>query len=136
MINDEFLIKIETIIKYLEKNGGYNYKLYNHTCPVFGNKPVSNIVEYAKDIRNYWKDLKYNEDLETYIRMEIIKIIMDNLNLFSLNDSKLILLKEYCKRHIEEPISSTPNEVLIKFVYEALLDLLSVNILYDFRSIE
>lgn len=116
--------------------GGYNYKLYNHTCPVFGNKPGSNIVEYAKDIRDYWKTLKSSDNLEAYIKIEICEIIMDNLNLFALNNSKLIHLKEYCKRHIEEPISPTPNEVLIKFVYEALLDLLSVNILYDFRGIE
>ncbi len=75
MINDEFLIKIETIIEYLENNGGYNYRLYNHTCPTLDNGPDSNIVEYAKDIRNYWKNLKYNEDLETFIKMEIIKIL-------------------------------------------------------------
>ncbi len=136
MINDEFLVKIETIIKYLEKNGGYNYKLYNHTCPDFNNEPDSNIVKYAKDIRDYWKTLKYNDNLETYIIMEICKIIMDNLNLFALNDSKLIHMKEYCKSKTEEPISPTPNEILMKFVYEALLDLFSVNLLYDFRSIE
>ncbi len=136
MINDEFLVKIETIIEYLEKNGGRNYKLYNHTCSNFSGEPDSNIVEYAKDIRDYWKDLKYNEDLEIYIKMEICKIIMDNLELFSLNDSKLILLKEYCKSKIDEPICSTPNELLMRFVHEALLDLLSAKILYDFRNID
>lgn len=136
MINDEFLIKIETIIEYLEKNGGYNYKLYNHTCSKFSEELDSNIVEYAKDIREYWKDLKYNNDLETYIKMEICKIIMDNLKLFSLNDSKLIKLKEYCKSKIDEPIRPTPNEILMTFVYEALFDLLSTNFLYDFRNIE
>ncbi len=136
MINDEFLVKIETIIEYLEKNGGRNYELYNHACPTSNNKPDSNIVEYAEDIRNYWKSLKYNEDLEIYIKMEIIKIIMDNLNLFAFNDSKLIHLKEYCKSKLEEPIKSTPNELLMEFVQEALIDLLSAKFLYDFRNIE
>lgn len=134
MINDEFLIKIETIIEYLEKNGGYKYRLYNHTCSCFNDNPDSNIVEYAKDIRDYWKNLKYNEDIETYIKMEICKIIMDNLNLFSLKDYKLINLKEYCKRKINEEIKPTPNEELMKFVREALIDLLQENILYDFRN--
>lgn len=136
MINDEFLVKIETIIKYLEKNGGYNYRLYNHTCPDFNNYPDSNIIEYAKDIRDYWVDLNYNDDLETYIKMEICKIIKDNLELFALDDYKLIHLKEYCKTHIEEPISPTPNEILMDFVYESLLDLLSTNLLYNFSNIE
>ena len=134
MINDEFLIKIETIIEYLEKKGGYSYKLYNHTCPSFYDELDSNIVEYAKDIRYYWKNLKYNEDLETYIKMEICKIIMDNLNLFALSDSKLIHLKEYCKSKINVPISPTPNKMLMKFVYEALTDLLLADFLYDFRN--
>ncbi len=134
MINDEFLIKIETIIEYLENNGGYNYRLYNHACPTLDNEPDSNIVKYAKDIRNYWKSLKYNEDLETYIKMEIIKIFMDNLNLFALNDSKLIHLKEYCKSKIDETIKPTSNELLMKFVYEALIELLKADTLYDFRD--
>ncbi len=134
MINDEFLIKIETIIEYLEKNGGHNFKLYNHTCKCFNDEPDSNIVEYAKDIRDYWKDLKYNKDLETYIKMEICKVIMDNLNLFSLDDSKLTCLKKYCKSKIDEKIKPTPNEILIKFVREALKELLQENILYDFRD--
>ncbi len=136
MINDEFLVKIETIIEYLEKNGGRSYKLYNRTCPASHNKPDSNIVKYAKDIRNYWKSLKYNEDLETYIKMEIVKTIMDNLNLFALDDYKLIHLKEYCKSKLEESIKPTPNELLMKFVREALIDLLSAKVLYDFRNIK
>lgn len=130
MINDEFLIKIDTIIEYLEKNVGYNQSCSNYDYP------DSNIVGYAKDIKDYWKELKYNEDLETYIKMEICKIIIDNLKLFSLDDSKLIHLKEYCKSHIEETIKPTPNNILMEFVYEALLQLLSNNILYDFRNIE
>lgn len=76
-----------------------------------------------------------NEDLENYIKMEIGKILMDNLELFALDDSKLIKLKKYCKAHIEDPITSTPNEILMEFVHEALLDLLASN-LYDFRNIE
>lgn len=136
MINDEFLIKIETIIEYLEKNGGQNYKLYNHSCPDYNNTPDSNIIEYAKDIRDYWKSLKYNEDLETYIKMEICKIIMDNLKLFALDDYKLIHLKEYCKSKIDKPITPTPNKMLMEFVHEALFDLISTNVLYDFSEIE
>ncbi len=94
----------------------------------------SYIVKYAKDIRDYWRKLKYNEDLETYIKVEICKIIMDNLNLFSLDDSKLKLLKKYCKTKIDEPIKPTSSELLIKFVYEALVELLNVDVLYDFRD--
>ncbi len=134
MINDEFLVKIEEIIKYLEKNGGYDYKLYNHTCADFCNEPDSNIVEYAKDIKDYWKDLKYNEDIETYIKMEICKVIMDNLKVYSLDDSKLISLKRYCHSKIGENIKPTPNKLLMIFVHEALIDLLQEDTLYDFRD--
>ena len=50
MINkDELIFKLKTVIEYLKKNGGYNYKLYNRLCPGMG-KPDSNIVEYAKDV--------------------------------------------------------------------------------------
>lgn len=50
MINkDELIFKLKTVIEYLKKNGGYNYKLYNRLCPGMG-KPDSNIVEYAEDI--------------------------------------------------------------------------------------
>lgn len=50
MINkDELIFKLKTVIEYLKKNGGYNYKLYNILCPGMG-KPDSNIVEYAEDI--------------------------------------------------------------------------------------
>ncbi len=59
---------------------------------------------------------------------------MDNLNLFALNDSKLIHLKEYCKSKIDEPIKPTSNELLMKFVYEALIELLKADSLYDFRD--
>ena len=135
MINNEFLIKINEIIEYLKRNGGYGYKLYNHLCPEMGD-PDSNIVEYAEDIRDYWKNLICNEDLETYIKMEICKIILDNLKLFSLDDSKLILLKKYCKTKTDEKIKSTPNEILIEFVKESLEDLLFADYLYDFRNIE
>lgn len=135
MINDEFLVKIDTIIEYLEKNGGRNFKLYNHTCPKYDKVPDSNIVEYAEDIRDYWRSLKYDDNLESYIKMEINKIIMDNLDLFSFDDSKLVLLKEYCKTHLNTPLQFTPSDILMSFVQEALLDLLNSN-LYDFRCIE
>ena len=46
---DELIYKIEELIEYLKNNNGYNYKLYNHLCPGYG-EPDSNIVEYAKDI--------------------------------------------------------------------------------------
>ena len=50
MINkDELIFKLKTVIEYLKKNGGYNYKLYNRLCPGI-EKPDSNIVEYAEDI--------------------------------------------------------------------------------------
>ena len=49
MINkDELIYKMETIIKYLKKHNGYNYKLYNRLCPGMG-KLDSNIVEYSED---------------------------------------------------------------------------------------
>ena len=50
MINkDELIYKLEAVIQYLKRNGGYNYKLYNKLCPDIG-KPDSNIVEYAEDV--------------------------------------------------------------------------------------
>ena len=50
MINkDELIFKLKTVIEYLKKNGGYNYKLYNQICPDMG-EPDSNIVEYAEDV--------------------------------------------------------------------------------------
>lgn len=134
MINDEFLIKIEAVIEYLEKNGGYKFKLYNRTCARFNNEPDSDIVEYAKDIRDYWKALKYSEDLETYIKIEICKIIMDNLKLFSLDDHRLVELKKYCRTKVGNNMEPTPNKLLMKFVNEALIDLLQEDILYDFRD--
>ena len=48
MINkDELIYKMEAVIEYLKNNNGYNYKLYNHLCPGYGD-PDSNIVEYAE----------------------------------------------------------------------------------------
>ena len=39
MINkDELIFKLKTVIEYLKKNGGYNYKLYNRLCPVWENQ--------------------------------------------------------------------------------------------------
>ena len=57
--------KIDAIIDYLKENGGYYYKIYNHTCPAFDNEPDSNIVEYAEDIKDiiYNTNNKYSEDL-------------------------------------------------------------------------
>ena len=61
MINkDELIYKLETIIKYLKNNNGYNYKLYNKLCPDIA-EPDSNIVEYAEDILNLVKLLIDNK---------------------------------------------------------------------------
>ena len=61
MINkDELIFKLKTVIEYLKKNGGYNYKLYNRLCPGMG-KPDSNIVEYAEDIFEIVNRLIYNK---------------------------------------------------------------------------
>lgn len=49
MINkDELIYKLEAIIEYLKINNGYDYKIYNHLCPGYG-EPDSNIVEYAEN---------------------------------------------------------------------------------------
>ena len=57
MINkDELLYKLESVIEYLKNNGGYEYKIYNHLCPDYG-EPDSNIVEYAKDVLNIINEL-------------------------------------------------------------------------------
>ena len=55
MINkDELIYKMAAVIEYLKNNNGYNYKLYNHLCPGYGN-PDSNIVEYAKKYFRYYQ---------------------------------------------------------------------------------
>ena len=60
MINkDELYYKLDVIIKYLKEHNGYDYNLYNHSCPGYG-EPDSNIVEYAEDI------------------LDIIKILFEN----------------------------------------------------------
>ena len=57
MINkDELLYKMDAIIKFLQKNNGYNYKLYNRLCPGMG-QPDSNIVEYAEDCLEFINEL-------------------------------------------------------------------------------
>ena len=133
MIDDEILAKIEIIINYLEKNDN---KVYNQQCSNNLNSNASNIVESVNDIRKYLDDLKYNKSLESYIKTEICKVIMDNLNLFSFDDSKLILLKKYSKKNINNPITPTPSDLLMSFIHEALLDLIEAETLYDFRNIE
>ena len=51
MINkDELLYKINAVINYLKENGGYDYKVYNHSCGRISDEPDSNIVEYAEDV--------------------------------------------------------------------------------------
>ena len=83
-----------------------------------------------------FKDSNNKDDLEKYIKLEIGKIIIDNLMLFSFNDSKLILLKNYCRENIDKTITSTPSNLLMMFTREALRDLIDTEILYDFRDIE
>ena len=52
MVNkDELLYKIDVIIKYLEENNGYEYKLYNRVCPDNNMEPDSNIIEYVEDVK-------------------------------------------------------------------------------------
>ena len=59
MINkDELIYKLETVIKYLKNNGGYDYELYNRLCPGMG-EPDSNIVEYAEDVLNLKNKTKF-----------------------------------------------------------------------------
>lgn len=60
---NELNCKIDAIIKFLIDNNGFNYEMYNHTCPAFSDEPDSNIVEYAQDIKKFIYDLKYPEDL-------------------------------------------------------------------------
>ncbi len=51
MVNkNELFYKIKAIIEYLKDNGGYDYSLYNHLCPINDLEPDSNIVEYAEDV--------------------------------------------------------------------------------------
>ena len=61
---NELNAKIDVIIEYLKDNGGYDYHLYNHTCPYYSDEPDSNIIEYAEDIKKeiYW--IKNNNELE------------------------------------------------------------------------
>ncbi len=100
------------------------------------NPNASNIIESVNDIRKHLDDLKYNKSLESYIKTETCKVIMDNLNLFSFDDSKLILLKKYSKKNINNPIIPTPSDLLMSFIHKALLDLIEAETLYDFRNIE
>jgi len=62
---DELLYKLGVIIKYLKDNKGYEYKLYNRVCPDNNIEPDSNIVEYAKDVKNIVKKtIKILENIE------------------------------------------------------------------------
>lgn len=74
--------------------------------------------------------MEYNIE---FIINEIVKIIKDNLLLFLLDDNSLLTLKEYCKNDL--PNKHKPNEELIIFVKEALIDLSKKEYLYDFRDI-
>lgn len=54
--NNEIIYKMEAVIEFLKNNGGYDYKLYNHLCPGYG-EPDSNIIEYAEDILDIINEL-------------------------------------------------------------------------------
>lgn len=135
MSNNEIIYKINTVVKYLKDNNGYKYKLYNHSCPGYG-KPDSNIVEYAEDIEELLEYIFSNNNKGTFIKLEICKMIFDNLQLFDLNDNKLKKLKKYIVKHINDDITSTPSDELIELCQEALFDLLTTDCLYDFRNLE
>ena len=63
MVNkNELLYKIGVIIKYLKENNGCEYKLYNSVCPDNGIEPDSNIIEYAKDIKNMIIEILKNDE--------------------------------------------------------------------------
>lgn len=62
MINrDELIYKIETIIEYLKNNNGYEYKLYNRSCPCVSELD-SNIVEYAEDVKQIVDEILDEKD--------------------------------------------------------------------------
>ena len=53
MVNkDELLYKIDVIIEHLKESDGRECKLYNRVCPDNDIEPDSNIIEYAKDVKN------------------------------------------------------------------------------------
>ena len=63
MINkDELLYKLDAVISYLKSNGGYDYKVYDRLCPD-DNKPDSNIVEYALDVKDSIEKLFEQDNL-------------------------------------------------------------------------
>ena len=136
MKNDEFIIIIDAIIEYLKKNGGYKHRLYNHTCPLYDKEPDSNIVEYARDIKDFYLNTYNYDSSEEFIISEICTIIEDNLKMFLLSDNKLLKMKFYCKDKIDCKYGSTPYDLIIEFVEEALLDLLNTEHLYDYRDIK
>jgi len=61
---NELNAKIDIIIEYLKDNGGYDYELYNNTCPYYSDKPNSNIVEYAEDIKREIDYIKNKDVIE------------------------------------------------------------------------
>ena len=61
MINkDELLYKLDVIINNLKENKGYEYKLYNRVCPDNNIEPDSDIIEYAKDVKNIVNEIIKN----------------------------------------------------------------------------
>ena len=57
---DELLYKLDVIINYLKDNKGYEYKLYNRVCPDNNIEPDSDIIEYAKDVKNIVNEIIKN----------------------------------------------------------------------------
>lgn len=62
MINkDEIIYKLKAVTNYLKNNGGYEYKIYNHSCPCVS-EPDSNIVEYAENVKQIIEEILDEKD--------------------------------------------------------------------------
>lgn len=75
--------------------------------------------------------MEYNIE---FIINEITNIIKDNLLLLLNKENTLINLKTYCQNDLQQKY--TPNNDLVYFVKEALMELINIDYLYDFRDIE
>ena len=95
-----------------------------------------NFVEYARDIKDFYLNTYNYDSYEEFIISEICTIIEDNLKMFLLSDNKLLKMKFYCKDKTDYKYKSTPYNLIIEFVEEALLDLLNTEYLYDYRDIK
>ncbi len=68
---------------------------------------------------------------------EIAKIIIDNLEIiYWYNRDTLNNIRDYCIKHDHKRYKPLDYSTLIKFVHEALNEIINCNYLYDFRDIE